>query len=66
MTDAQADRIADAIRNGFRDLGDRIAQGTNPENVAMSLKMIADSLEHRSDALRESVESLQPQDEDQA
>ena len=66
MTDTQADRIVDAIRHGFSDLGDRIAQGTNPENVAMSLKMIAESLEHLSDALRESVESLQPQDEDQA
>ncbi len=36
--------LAEAIRKGFSDLGDRISQGTNPENVAMSLKMIADKL----------------------
>ena len=45
MTDTQIDRIVDAIRKGFSDLGDRFAQGKNPENVAMSLKMIAEALE---------------------
>lgn len=40
-----ADTLAEAIRKGFSDLGDRIAQGTNPENVAMSLKFISDQLE---------------------
>lgn len=58
MTDKQADRIVAAIGKGFNDLGDRIAQGTNPENVAMSLKMIADSLDGLGDALRESVADL--------
>lgn len=53
MTDEQADRITDAIRNGFNDLGDRIAQGTNPENVAMSLKAIADALSEVAAALQE-------------
>ena len=52
MTDEQADRITDAIRNGFNDLGDRIAQGTNPENVAMSLKAIADALSEVAEALQ--------------
>ena len=36
--------LAQAIRGGFSDLGDRIAQGTNPENVAMSFNAIAESL----------------------
>ena len=39
-----ADVLAEAMREGFSDLGDRIAQGTNPENVAMSLKAISESL----------------------
>ena len=46
-----ADTLAEAIRQGFSDLGDRIAQGTNPENVAMSLKFIADNLESISENL---------------
>ena len=49
-----ADTLAEAIRDGFSDLGDRIAQGiragigTDPGNVnvSMSLRYIADSL-HR-------------------
>ena len=44
-----ADTLAAAIREGFSDLGDRIAQGTNPENIAMSLKLIAESLESTLD-----------------
>ena len=40
-----ADTLAEAIGSGFADLGNRISQGTNPENVAMSLKFIADNLE---------------------
>lgn len=43
-----ADVLAEAIREGFRDLGDRIGAGERPdgaENLALSLKMIADSLE---------------------
>ncbi len=46
-----ADTLAVAIRKGFSDLGDRIAQGTNPENVAMSLKFISDQLESISENL---------------
>lgn len=46
-----ADTLAAAIRAGFSDLGDRIAQGTNPENVAMSLKFISDNLESISEKL---------------
>lgn len=57
MTDEQAELIANAIREGFRDLGDRIAQGTNPENVAMSLKMVADGLQDAANALRDAKES---------
>lgn len=30
MTDEQVDKICDAIRNGFSDLGDRVAGSTNP------------------------------------
>ena len=40
-----ADTLAEAIRQGFSDLGDRIAGGLISENVAMSLKMVADALE---------------------
>ncbi len=48
-----ADTIAKAIREGFADLGNRIAQGNDPENVAMSLKMIADSFGELAEAIRE-------------
>ena len=44
-TEYLADVLAEAIRDGFRDLGDRISQGKNPENVAMSLKLVAGSLD---------------------
>ena len=46
MTDEQAQIIAQAIRDGFNDLGNRIAQGTNPENVAMSLKFMSESIDN--------------------
>ena len=52
-----ANTLAEAISDGFRDLGDRIAQGTNPENVAMSLKSIADNLERVAHALEASAEA---------
>ena len=51
-----ADTLAEAIRKGFSDLGDRIAQGTNPENVAMSLKFISDQLESISENLTKIVD----------
>lgn len=44
MTDKQAEIIATAIRDGFADLGDRIAGGKSPENVAMSLMELANNL----------------------
>ena len=53
-----ADTLADAIRAGFIDLGDRIAQGTNPENVAMSLKYIADNLESVAGSLAQVADGL--------
>ena len=41
--------LATATREGICDLGDRIAQGTNPENVAMSLEHISEKAgRHRS------------------
>ena len=39
-----ANTIERAIREGFVNLGDRIAQGENPENVDMSRRMIAKRL----------------------
>ena len=48
-----ANTIARAITEGFADLGNRIAQGDNPENVAMSLKKIADSLSAFSERMSE-------------
>lgn len=45
--------LAKAIRDGFSDVGDRIAGGNNPENIAMSLKMVAEALDRVADALNE-------------
>ena len=53
-----ADTLAKAIRDGFADLGNRIAQGTNPENVAMSLKLIADNLEPLAPNLERVAEAI--------
>ena len=47
-----ANTIERAIREGFAGLGDRIAQGENPENVVMSLRMIASRLSEISDRIR--------------
>ena len=46
-----ANTIERAIREGFVDLGDRIAQGENPENVVMSLRMIAARLSEISERI---------------
>lgn len=68
MTDEQVDKICDAIRNGFSDLGDRVAGSTNPENVAMSiyktndgLNAIANSLSTLADA----INSHLPEDDEE-
>ncbi|MDE2848118.1 MAG: hypothetical protein OXO51_15530 [Gemmatimonadota bacterium] len=58
MTDKQVEKICDAILAGFSMLSDRIAGGTNPENVAMcifrtneGMNAIADSLSSVADAI---------------
>ena len=61
-----ADTLAEAIRQGFSDLGDRIGGGSNPENVSMSLKMVADALGSLdmvvADALAEAVRGASQND----
>ena len=52
-----ADTLAEAIREGFNDLGNRFGGGLNPENVSMSLKMVADTL---AEAIREGSTTQKP------
>lgn len=69
MTDKQVEEICKAILDGFGMLADRIAGGTNPENVAMSvyktndgLHAIAASLSDVADAINCHLPDNDPED----
>ena len=52
-----ADTLYEAIVEGFSNLGDRIAGGNDPENVAMSLKFVSESLDEICVALNNMSEN---------
>ena len=56
MTNQQANIIAAAIREGFADLGNRIAGGPSSENVAIPLMELANNISSIASGL-ESVAS---------